>query len=597
VPSRIEDYALIGDCETAALVSRAGSIDWLCLPRFDSGACFAALLGSEENGHWSITPTDAVRSIRRRYRDGTLILETEYETDSGIATVIDWMPPRSITEAPDILRIVSGKSGNVRMKVDLIIRFDYGSVVPWVRKTDTGLLASAGPDSLHFCPGVDVQGKDFRTVTEFTVSEGDRIPFELVWFPTYGVQPGSMDAEESLLQTEQWWRDWSERCAFQGPWREAVVRSLITLKALTYDPTGGIVAATTTSLPEKVGGRRNWDYRYCWIRDATFTLYALVHGGYTYEAQRWRKWLVNSVAGIPSKMQIMYGPAGERRLTEIHLDWLPGYENSRPVRIGNAAHSQFQLDVYGELMDALYVSERAGLPPNESAWHVQLVLMEYLEKAWKKPDSGIWEMRSPLRHFTASKVLAWVAFDRAIKSIEELNHEGPADHWRMIRKEIHDQVCRRGYDAGLDSFVQYYGSKQLDAGLLLIPLVGFLPASDPRVQGTVKAIMDQLLYRGFVRRYDTNQIEDGLPSGEGAFLICTFWLADNLALQGKNEEAKEIFERLLELRNDVGLLSEQYDPEAGRLLGNFPQAFSHVGLINTARNLSHKGGPAEDRGV
>ncbi len=597
MPSRIEDYALIGDCETAALVSKTGSIDWLCVPRFDSGACFAALLGSDDNGRWSIAPADPVRSVRRRYRDETLILETEFETDSGAVTLIDWMPPRSITEAPDTLRLVVGKRGHVRMKMELVLRLDYGSVVPWVHKTADGMRATAGPDSLNFRAGVELKGEDFRTAAEFTVSEGERIPFELVWFETYGAAPKSLDAEESLRQTENWWRAWSANCCYEGEWKEAVLRSLITLKALTYDPTGGIVAAATTSLPEKIGGVRNWDYRYCWIRDATFTIYALVQGGYTQEAQRWREWLVNAVAGVPERMQIMYGPAGERRLTEIEVGWLPGYEKSTPVRIGNAAHSQFQLDVYGELMDALYVAQRAGLPPNATAWHVQLVLMDYLEEAWRKPDQGIWEMRGPLRHFTASKVMAWVAVDRAIKSVKELKQSGPLDRWQRLRSEIHEQVCAQGYDAGMNSFVQYYGSKQVDASLLLMPLVGFLPGTDPRMRGTVKAIQKQLMQDGFVRRYDTSEVEDGFPEGEGAFLICTFWLADNLALEGRREEAKEMFERLLSLRNDVGLLAEQYDPQAKRQLGNFPQAFSHVGLINTARNLSHKGGPAHERGL
>jgi GH15 family glucan-1,4-alpha-glucosidase len=484
MPSRIEDYALIGDCETAGLISREGSVDWLCFPRFDSGACFAALLGNESHGHWLIAPAEPVRSVSRRYRNGTLILETEFQTDNGSVTLIDWMPPRSITEVPDVLRIVAGTRGKVKMRMQLVIRFDYGSVVPWVQKIEDGIRATAGPDSIHFRAGVEFHGEDFKTAAEFTVSEGDRIPFELAWFPTYGSVPESVNAEESLQKSESWWRTWSEGCTYEGRWKEAVVRSLITLKALTFQPTGGIVAAATTSLPEKIGGVRNWDYRYCWIRDATFTLYALVHGGYTQEAKAWREWLVNSVAGVPSKMQIMYGPAGERRLTEITLEWLPGYENSSPVRIGNAAHGQFQLDVYGELMDALYVSERAGLAPNADAWHLQLVLMEYLEEAWKKPDQGIWETRGPLQHFTASKALAWVAVDRAIRSVEELQHKGPVEKWKRLRNEIHAQVCSQGYDYGLNSFVQSYGSKQVDASLLLIPLVGFLPPSDPRVQGS-----------------------------------------------------------------------------------------------------------------
>lgn len=593
MPSLIEDYALIGDCETAALVARDGSIDWLCFPRFDSGACFAALLGTPENGRWLIAPAVGIRNIRRHYREGTIILETSYETDSGSVTIIDFMPPR--TKAPDVVRIVEGRHGQVPMHMELIIRFDYGWIVPWVRRIKRGIRATAGPDTLYCRTDVELRGENLHTVADFTVSEGQRVPFKLTWSSTHQPEPDERDAEESLRSTETWWREWSKRCTYQGEWRDAVVRSLITLKALTYAPTGGIVAAPTTSLPEQLGGVRNWDYRYCWLRDATFTLYALMVNGYTEEAHAWREWLINAVAGKPSEIQIMYGVAGERRLTEIELDWLPGYEGSSPVRIGNASHKQYQLDVYGEIMDALYFARRVGLEPSENAWRIQQSLMEFLETGWKMPDEGLWEVRGPRRHFTHSKVMAWVAVDRAVKSVEKFKLDGPIDRWRRLRKEIHDQVCRDGFDPELNSFVQYYGSKRLDASLLMLPLVGFLPPKDPRVRGTVEAIQKRLMQDGFVRRYSSCPEIDGLPSGEGVFLICTFWLADNLALQGCYAEAREIFERLLDLRNDVGLLSEEYDTGARRLIGNFPQAFSHVGLINTALNLTKAGGPAKHR--
>jgi len=591
--SRIEDYALIGDCETAALVSRHGSIDWFCVPRFDGGACFAALLGTPEHGRWLIAPAGNVRTIRRQYRDNTLILETEYETEEGTVALIDWMPLR--TEVPDIMRIVEGRHGQVTMRLELIIRFDYGWVVPWVQRTEQGIRATAGPDTLYCSTPVPLQGQALRTVAEFTVSAGQRIPFTLTWAPTYQPEPERPDVERSLHETEAWWQEWSARCTYHGPWHEAVLRSLITLKALTYAPTGGLVAAPTTSLPEQLGGVRNWDYRYCWLRDATFTLYALMSGGYTQEACAWREWLVNAVAGSPAKLQIMYGLAGERRLTELELDWLPGYEGSSPVRIGNAAHNQHQLDVYGELMDTLLLAHRAGLKPSDDAWRLQQALMDFLETDWQKPDEGIWEVRGPRRHFTHSKVMAWVAMDRAVKTIEQYNLDGPVERWRSLRQQIHDQVCREGYDPEMNTFVQYYGSKDVDASLLMLPLVGFLLATDPRMQGTVAAIQQRLMRDGFVERYPTHPDVDGLPPGEGAFLLCTFWLADNLALQGRFREARDIFERLLALRNDVGLLSEEYDRGRQRLVGNFPQAFSHVGLINTARNLTEVSGPAVDR--
>jgi GH15 family glucan-1,4-alpha-glucosidase len=593
MPARIEEYALIGDCETAALVARDGSIDWLCFPRFDSGACFAALLGTPEHGRWLLAPAEPIRTVRRRYRPGTLILETDYETDSGCVTVIDWMPLRTV--APDVMRIVEGKRGQVPMRMELVIRFDYGWIVPWVRHTDRGIRATAGPDTLYCRTDVELRGENLRTVADFTVSAGQRIPFTLTWSPAHRPEPEEREAERSLRETEAWWREWSERCTYQGEWRDAVLRSLITLKALTYTPTGGVVAAVTTSLPEKLGGERNWDYRYCWLRDATFTLYALMTGGYTDEACAWREWLINAVAGNPSEIQIMYGLAGERRLTELELGWLPGYEGARPVRIGNAAYNQHQLDVYGEVSDALYLARRVGLEPSENAWRVQQALLRFLETDWDKPDEGIWEVRGPQRHFTHSKVMAWVAMDRAVKAVERFGLEGPVEQWRRLRKVIHDQVCRAGFDRELNTFVQYYGSKEPDASLLMLPLVGFLPATDPRMRGTVAAIQQRLMRDGFVDRYLAHPDVDGLPPGEGAFLICTFWLADNLALQGHYAEARTIFERLLALRNDVGLLSEEYDPQTRRLVGNFPQAFSHVGLINTARNLTWVGGPAEDR--
>ncbi|HWO41422.1 MAG TPA: glycoside hydrolase family 15 protein [Candidatus Eisenbacteria bacterium] len=591
--SRIEDYALIGDCHTAALVGRNGSIDWLCFPRFDGGACFAALLGTEEHGRWLIAPADQNYRVRRRYRDGTLILETDYETAEGEVTLIDCMPPRS--REPDVVRIVVGRRGQVRMRMQLIVRFDYGSIIPWVRRIEGGIRAVAGPDTLILRSGVDLSNENFRTEAEFTVSETERVPFVLMWHPSHEPAPPIADGEEILAGTEQWWREWSSRCTYEGPWKETVVRSLITLKALTYAPTGGIVAAATTSLPEHLGGVRNWDYRYCWVRDATFTLYALMLGGYIEEACAWREWLLRAVAGKPSQLNIMYGLAGERRLPEIELGWLPGYEGSSPVRTGNAACYQFQLDVYGELMDAMHLARRGGLDPDENAWRVERALMDHLESAWNEPDNGIWEVRGPKRHFTHSKVMAWVAVDRMIKAVERFGLEGPVERWRKLRSVIHDEVCRLGFDHERNTFVQYYGGKELDASLLMIPLVGFLPASDPRVRGTVEAIERGLMAEGFVLRYRTSPEIDALPPGEAAFLACTFWLADNYWLLGRHEDARRLFERLLSLCNDVGLLSEGYDPADRRLLGNFPQALSHLALVNTACNLSQVRGPARDR--
>jgi GH15 family glucan-1,4-alpha-glucosidase len=591
--SRIEDYALIGDCETGALVGRDGSIDWLCFPCFDSPACMAALLGTPEHGRWLIAPAGEVRSIRRRYREGTLVLETEYETADGAVTLIDCMPPRG--KNPDIVRIVAGKSGRVRMRAEIIFRMDYGSLVPWVRRTDHGWIAVGGPDALLLKTPVELSGENFRHVGEFTVAAGERVPFMLTWFNSHLPPPVQEDPERAVCAAETWWSEWSSRCKYNGEWRDAVVRSLITLKALTYTPTGGIVAALTTSLPECLGGVRNWDYRYCWLRDATFALYALMIGGYTEEARAWREWLLRAVAGKPSQASIMYGVMGQRRLPELELDWLSGYEGSVPVRIGNAATQQFQLDVYGEVMDSLYFARRSGLEADENSWRVQCALANFVEAAWTRPDEGIWEVRGPRRHFTHSKVMAWVAIDRAIKGIERFALEGPLDRWRATRDRIHADVCARGFDANIDSFVQYYGAKELDASLLMIPLVGFLPATDRRMLGTVKAIEERLMADGFVNRYEAAPYVDGLPPGEGAFLACTFWLADNLALQGRLPEARAIFDRLLAIRNDVGLLSEQYDRRQRRMVGNFPQAFSHVGLINTACNLSQQRNPARDR--
>ncbi len=590
---RIEDYALIGDCQTGALVGLDGSIDWLCFPRFDSGACFAALLGNPENGRWQIAPRDDIRSVHRRYRGDTLVLETTFITDEGEVQLIDWMPPR--TQTPDLIRLVKGIKGKVKMRMELIIRFDYGWVVPWVQRMENGIRATAGPDSLFLRTPASLHGENLHTVAEFTISAGETVPFDLAYAPTYGPVPQSEDAEETLRHTETWWKEWSAKCTYQGEWKDAVMRSLITLKAMSYTPTGGIVAAVTTSLPEKIGSSRNWDYRYCWLRDATFTLYALLNGGYQEEAKAWREWLVNSVAGKPSESHIMYGLAGERRLTELELPWLSGYENSTPVRIGNEAYRQHQLDVYGEVMDALHLARREGLDPTEDGWRMQLGMMEFLESDWEKPDEGIWEVRGPRRHFTHSKVMAWVAFDRAIKGVEEFGLPGPVEKWRDMREKIHQQIHERGFNSKLNTFVQYYGSDDLDASLLMLPLVGFLPATDPRMLGTVAAIEKHLVTNGLVDRYVTHEDVDGLPSGEGSFLLCSFWLVDNYILQGRLDEAREMFERLLALRNDVGLLSEEFDTIDKRLLGNFPQAFSHVGLINTALNLNRAEGPARDR--
>ncbi|GAC1351122.1 MAG: glycoside hydrolase family 15 protein [Polyangiales bacterium] len=592
---KIEDYALIGDSHTAALVSREGSIDWLCVPRFDSGACFAALLGDRNNGRFLLAPEGAVRAVRRNYRQDTLVLETEFVTDTGVVRVVDCMPLR--VGQPVVVRSVEGVEGTVAMKMELIIRFDYGLVVPWVRRHDGTLDAVAGPDALTLYTPVATCGEGLTTVANFSVSAGEKVPFVLSFHPSHEPLPAPVDAQEAIAATTAWWRNWCCSCTAQGKWREPVMRSLITLKALTYAPTGGIVAAPTTSLPECIGSVRNWDYRYCWLRDATFTLYSLMLHGYRDEAGAFRDWLLRAVAGDPSQIQIMYGAAGERRLTEMELPWLSGYENSKPVRIGNAAVMQLQLDVYGELMDAMHQARRVGIAADTHAWAVEMALLTFLESGWQQPDEGIWEVRGPRRHFTHSKVMAWVAMDRAVRAIEQFGMVGPLDRLRTVRDEIHREVCAKAFDTSRSTFTQYYGSQELDAALLMIPLVGFLPPSDPRVRSTVAAIERELYFDGFVHRYNTrdDQEVDGLPKGEGAFLACTFWLADNYALLGRQAEAEALFERLLTLRNDVGLLSEQYDPVAGRLLGNFPQAFSHVALINTARNLSPELGPAAHR--
>jgi GH15 family glucan-1,4-alpha-glucosidase len=584
MPLLIEDYALIGDGHTAALVGRDGSIDWLCLPRFDSGACFAALLGSPANGRWLIAPRDSVSNTSRRYRNGTLILETDFETESGTVRVIDCMPLSN--QRWDVLRIVEGLSGRVRMHTELVIRFDYGSIVPWVHRADGALFATAGPDTLELHTPVQTRGEHMTSTADFEIGAGERVPFVLNYRPSHTPEQEPIDADETLMRTQSRWLEWSERCSYQGRWREPVLRSLLTLKALIYEPTGGIVAAPTTSLPEHPGGVRNWDYRYCWLRDATFTLNALLLAGYTEEARAWQEWLLRAVAGSPADMQILYSVTGERRLEEIELAWLPGYGNAAPVRIGNAAATQFQLDVYGEVMDTLHLARAAGQTPQPHAWRIQCALLAFLETHWREPDEGIWEVRGPRRHFTHSKVMAWVAFDRGVKAVERYGLDGPVEAWRRSRDEVHAQVCEAGFDAKRNSFVQHYGSAELDASLLLIPLVGFLPPDDARVRGTIEAIERELLIDGLVLRYAPAAGIDSLPPGEGVFLPCSFWLADCLAVAGRHAEAEALFERLLALCNDVGLLSEEFDPRSGHMLGNFPQALSHMALVNTARLLS-----------
>jgi GH15 family glucan-1,4-alpha-glucosidase len=597
MPSRIEDYALIGDMKTAALVGRDGSIDWLCLPRFDSGACFAALLGGPEHGRWQLAPGTPPRAVRRAYREQTAVLQTELEVESGgVVRVIDFMPPGQPHSS--VIRIVEGVRGRVPMRMELVVRFDYGSIVPWVRRRRGGFTATAGPDALVFQAGVPFHSQDFRTVAEFTVSAGERVSFAITHFPSHRSAPPIPDAEAALDETERWWRTWAGRCQYDGEWRDAVMRSLITLKMLTYAPTGGIIAAPTTSLPEQPGGVRNWDYRYCWLRDAAFTLYALLTTGYKEEASAWREWLLRAVAGRPEDLRIVYGLGGERRLAEMELDWLPGYQGARPVRVGNAASDQFQLDVYGELMAMLHAAGTHGLHPSKRAWQPVRTLMEFLESSWRRPDEGIWEIRGRRRHFTYSKVMAWVAIDRAVKAVEQFGFKGPLDRWQRLRAEIHDEICRKGFNVERNAFTQFYGSKALDASLLLMTMFGFLPPDDPRMRSTVAAIERELTVDGFVARYSMGADEiDGLPPGEGTFLPCSFWLAVNLAMQNRLDEARALFERLLGIRNDVGLLAEEYDPVGKCQLGNFPQAFTHVMLVVGARNLSRRSGAAEPRGA
>lgn len=593
MPSVIADYALIGDCETAALVNREGSIDWLCWPRFDSGACFGAMLGHPENGHWQITPT-APSKVKRQYREGTLVLETEFATPEGTVTLIDFMPLRGRNS--DVVRLVRGDRGQVSMRMQLVVRFDYGRSVPWVTRQDDGSLrAIAGPDMVVLRTPVAVRGESLKTVSDFTVSEGETIPFVLTYASSFGPVPETIDPSLALEETAEWWQTWTARCTYDGPFSDVVRRSLITLKALTYRPTGGMVAAPTTSLPEEPGGPRNWDYRFCWLRDATFVLLALMHAGYDEEARDWRDWLVRAAAGSPDQLQVMYGVAGERQLMEWEVPWLCGFQNSTPVRIGNAAADQLQLDVYGEIADALHQARKAKIVPNEGTIDLESAFLEHLEKIWQDPDEGIWEVRAEKRHFTHSKVMAWVAFDRTIKSSEQLRMDGPVERWRGVRRQIHEDVCRHGFDPTMGSFVQSYGSKELDASLLMIPLVGFLPPSDPRVRGTVQAIEQRLIRDGLVMRYDTSSADDGLPAGEGAFLACSFWLADNYELLGRHAEAEQLLRRLLTLQNDVGLLAEQYHPVHRCMVGNFPQAFSHVALVNTILNLNRTVGPADQR--
>jgi GH15 family glucan-1,4-alpha-glucosidase len=598
VPLPIENYALIGDCHTGALVGSDGSIDWLCFPRFDSAACFAALLGGPEHGRWLIAPRGPVRRVTRRYSDDTLILHTDFETDDGSVRVIDYMPLSD--ERWDVVRIIEGLSGSVALRMELIVRFDYGSILPWVRRSGNVLLMIAGPDTLELTGSQPVSGENMKTVAEFSVSPGMRESFVLNYRPSHHAMRDPLDAETCLTETTDLWHRWSNRCRNEGRWHAAVVRSLITLRALIYKPTGGIVAAPTTSLPERPGGVRNWDYRYCWLRDATFTLNALLLAGYVKEATRWREWLLRAVAGSPKDLQILYAVDGARRLEEYELPWLPGYQGAAPVRIGNAAAAQLQLDVYGEIMDTLHLARLSGLPPEPAAWPFQLAMLDWLESIWQDPDDGIWEVRGPRRHFTHSKVMAWVAFDRGIKDAESNGLEAPLERWREIRAAIHAQVCAKGFDERQNAFVQTYGSPHLDASLLLMPQVGFLSPDDPRVLGTIAAIEKALVVDGLVRRYSTESGVDALPAGEGCFLPCSFWLADCYLLTGRREEGEALFERLLALRNDVGLLAEEYDPRARRMLGNFPQALTHMAIVNTARLASiptHDAKSASQRGI
>lgn len=589
----IEDYGFLSDTETAALVSRDGSIDWLCMPRFDSGAFFARLLGTEENGFWKICPKGQVVKTSRRYRGDTLILETEFETAEGCVRLTDCMPLRD--EYPDIVRKVEGLRGTVEMTMSVVLRFDYGRLVPWVQRVDGGITAMAGPDAIILRSDVELEGREFSTVANFTVTAGESKAFVLTWYPSHKPPPEAENSEESLRRTEDYWTKWAGRAQPAGEWRDAVVRSLLVLKGLTYAPTGGIVAAATTSLPEQIGGQRNWDYRFCWLRDATFTLYSLLDAGYTSDAEAWRNWLLRAVAGSPSQMQTLYGVGGERPSLEYELPCLAGYAGSKPVRVGNAAAQQFQLDVYGEVLDVMHQTRRQGVEVDCAAWQLERCLVKFVAEHWQEPDRGIWEVRGPARHFTHSKVLAWVAMDRAVQACEKFGLEGNAAEWRIVRDRIHAEVCERGFNQKRGAFVQSLDGEKLDASLLMLPLVGFLQANDPRVVSTIAAIEKHLMAGGFVLRYHTDTDVDGLPEGEGAFLPCSFWLVDCLNLTGRYDEAREMFERLLSLRNDLGLLAEEYDPRTRRLVGNFPQAFSHVALLNSAANLSKHHGPASQR--
>jgi len=586
VPCRIEDYGLIGDCETAALVGRDGSIDWLCWPAFDSDACFAALLGTPKHGRWLIAPADEVKKTSRRYRGNTLILETRFETKDGEVELIDFMPPRG--NASDVVRLVRGVSGRVKLRMQLVIRFGFGIDIPWVKKNadGPGLLAICGPDMNVLRTPVETRGEDLTTVADFEVGEGETVPFVLTYGPSHLPVPAPIDPEQALKETEAFWNEWSSRCTYQGEQRELVMRSLITLKALTYAPTGGIVAAPTTSLPEKLGGARNWDYRFCWLRDATFTLLALMNSGYTEEALAWHNWLLRAVAGSADNMQIMYGIMGERRLLEWQAEWLPGYEGATPVRVGNAAHAQLQLDVYGELIDAFHQWRTAKLELYEGSWALECTVLEHLAEQWDQPDHGIWERRGDGKHYVSSKVMTWVAFDRGIKSAEKFGFKAPLEKWRTLRDAIHRNVCEKGFDRELNSFVESYGSKLLDASILLLPSVGFLEPTDPRVRGTLQAVEKYLIRDGFVLRHDPREVSDEQQPIEGAFLACSLWLADAYVLTGELDKARALFDRVVAVANDLGLLAEEFDTDAGRQTGNFPQALTHLALIHTAHNLS-----------
>jgi GH15 family glucan-1,4-alpha-glucosidase len=596
LPCRIEDYGLIGDCQTAALVGRDGSIDWLCWPAFDSDACFAALLGTDKNGRWLIAPREDVTKTSRRYWDNTLILETRFETAEGTVALIDFMPPRG--KASDVVRLVRGVTGKVRLRMQLVIRFGFGADIPWVKRTEDGaLLAICGQDMTVLRTPVETRGEDMTTVADFEVSEGQTIPFVLTYGPSHLPLPEPINPAQALQDTEDFWTDWSSRCTYQGEHQELVMRSLITLKALTYQPTGGIVAAPTASLPEKLGGARNWDYRFCWLRDATFTLLALMNSGYTEEASAWHSWLLRAVAGAPANMQIMYGIMGQRRLLEWEAGWLPGYEGAQPVRVGNAAHAQLQLDVYGELIDAFHQSRVAELKLDDGTWALECTVLEHLAKVWDHPDHGIWERRGAARHYVLSKVMTWVAFDRGIKSAEKFGFEAPLDRWRALRDTICRDVCEKGFDADQNAFVESYGSQVLDASILLLPAVGFLPASDPRVRGTIEAIERHMMRDGFVLRHDPCEVSDEKQPIEGAFLACSLWLADAYVLAGEMTKARALFDRITAVANDLGLLAEEFDSGEGRQTGNFPQALTHIALINTAHNLDVAEKPVEKPAV